>query len=265
MRKDVEILVPSCDKYASLWPPFVGSLFKYWPRCPFRVNLGVGHETFADARVRVLSYGEDRGYCENLDLLLSQLDADWVIIWVEDRLLSEPVDERCLLEIIDAAQRANAAYVKLIPEHPMAYNELQQLIGPVPKGTPYRVSMTVCLWNKAALRALIRPGESAWELERKGSIRSDDFTQEFMGLSRRTAGRPPIVQVHTVMQGKLLPAGGRFLRREGYQHTTQKWGRIGLRSLSYLKIYEMVMPALWRTASRSAMMRSLLNRWWRKV
>ena len=39
----VTLLVPSCDRYADLWPTFFALLRRQWPDCPFRVVLGSNH------------------------------------------------------------------------------------------------------------------------------------------------------------------------------------------------------------------------------
>lgn len=241
---DVSILVVSCDRYASLWSPFFRTFFKYWPDCPYPVFLGCGELQAPDPRVTTLATGEDIDYSTNLLAMLRRIPSEWVIFWVEDRMVSSRVDTAKVAELVAAAQELGAAYLKLIPEHPLAYGERGRDWGPVPPGTVYRISMTVCLWRKNALVRILRPGENAWQIEKLGSGRSAGLAEPFLALSPALRRRPPIPHEHVVIKGRLFRRVLCFLRREQLEELRQAWPLQSWRNASYVVLYDLASAVL---------------------
>lgn len=243
--KDTAVLVISCAKYSSLWRPFFELHRRYWPTCDLPLYLASERTGFEFEGVTNIAYGADLSYSENLLRALGQVPQEWIIFWMEDRPLSAPVDEGSLTKIIDAAKHKSAVYLKLIPEHPIAY-ESPGWIGQVPPGTPYRVSLTVCLWRKAFLVKFLKSGETAWLIERRGSVRSDVYKYGFFGLGALGYRSSPLRQTHLIIQGALTQEGARFLCREGFGSILANWRRLPIYRELYVLIYRIVMPVRWR-------------------
>lgn len=176
--------------------------------------LGSGCKQYSDHRVQPLLVGEDAGYCDNLKVMLARIPEPYVICWVEDRIISAPVNTAALVSLVRQAASKGAGYLKLIPEHPIAYGSKLDF-DETPLGTSYRVSMTVALWKKQVLAALLRSGESAWDLERRGSIRSNAQKERYFALSPKWKLSPPISHVHVIVKGKIVRPALAFLLREG--------------------------------------------------
>ncbi len=240
----VSVLVVSCDRYASLWAPFFRTFFKYWPDCPYPVFLGCGELLAPDPRVTTLATGEDIDYSTNLLAMLRRIPSEWVIFWVEDRMVSGRVDTAKVAELVAAAQEQGAAYLKLIPEHPLAYGERERDWGPVPPGTVYRISMTVCLWRKSALERILRPGDNAWQIEKLGSGRSAGLAEPFLALSPALRRRPPIPHEHVVIKGRLFRRVLGFLRREQLEELRQAWPLQSWRNAAYVVLYDVASAVL---------------------
>lgn len=242
--REIGVLVVSCDRYRDLWEPFFRCFFKYWPDCPFRVYLGTNHQILADSRVTTLAIGEDRSYAENLRAMLECIPEAWVIFWVDDRLVSSPVQTGRVLELTGRAQEQNAAYLKLIPEPPLGHQAKQGEMGLIPRGTFYRVSMTVALWRKDCLAQLLVPGETAWDLEKKGSARSALLTEPFYGLTRNCISHPPIPHVHLLVKGRLMYGALGFLRQEGLTEEFSARRRQTWHSRIYVALFQAVWGGL---------------------
>lgn len=212
--QEIAVLVVSCDRYSDLWAPFFKCFFKYWSDCPFQVYLGTNHKVLEDRRITTIAIGDDRSYSENLRAMLQQVREQWVIFWVDDRFISGPVDTARVMNLVRRAQEAGAASLKLIPEHPFGYPASISGINSVPKGTFYRVSLTVTLWQAVCLNTLLPPGESAWQLEKKGMHRSNALVEPFYALTRSNQRHPPIPHAHILIKGRLIRASLRFLKEE---------------------------------------------------
>ncbi|HEX8076684.1 MAG TPA: hypothetical protein VF511_02630, partial [Chthoniobacterales bacterium] len=68
------------------------------------------------------------------------------------------------------------------------FEPLNDRFGIVPRDSDGRTRLQVTLWNKEVLQAILRPGESAWSMEARGS----DRTRDILALSYRHRRDPPI-------------------------------------------------------------------------
>ena len=242
--RGIVILVVSCDRYNDPWEPFFKCFFKYWPDCPFKIYLGTNHKVLTDSRVTTLAIGKDKSYSENLRAMLACIPERWVIFWVDDRFISGSVQTAEVTHLAQSAQEMGAAYLKLIPEHPMAYETTESGIGLIPKGTFYRVSMTIALWEKGCLEKLLVPGESAWQLEKNGMLRSADLEAPFFGLTRNSRRHPPIPHVHILMKGRLIRSAFQFIENEGLRSSFRFRRLQTLSSQAYAFLFHMVLRFL---------------------
>jgi len=213
---DVSLLVVSCDAYKDLWRPFFHSLFKYWPDCPYPIFLGSNESEYSDPRIKSILVGPDKDYSSNLLAMLDRIETPWLILWIEDLLLTSPINTARLSNLIAVAQNHQAGYLKLSANTPWAFtNNWEQEMGPVPKGIKYRATIGISLWNKDVLIRLLSPGESAWQMECNGSLRSNSFDEPFYCLSTNVRSNPPLSFVNAVIKGlwnrNVLP----FLKKEG--------------------------------------------------
>jgi hypothetical protein len=238
------IVVVSCDRYSSLWRPFFSTFFKYWPDCPYPVYLGTGFGSFEHPKVSCIQVGQDIDYSSNLLSILSRIPAKWIIFWVEDRVISSAVSTETVRALVSDAQAQGAAYLKLIPEHPLAYSEAELPFGVIPRGTSYRVSMTVCLWQKQVLESLLVRGETAWEIEKRGSTRSNQRKELFLGLNPKLKQCPPIPHEHLVIKGRVFRRVQSFLRREGLESDLMSWPLQTWKNRLYVWAYESVTAIL---------------------
>jgi hypothetical protein len=238
VTQDVAILVVSCDAYQDLWRPFFHCFFKYWPDCPFPVFLGANTLTYEEPRISMIRVGPDIDYSSNLMKMLEVIDQDWVILWIEDRFLARPVNTARVSFCIREVQEQQCAYGKLVANYPFARNaNASAILGQIPPGEPYRVSITVGLWRKRILKQLLRQGESAWDLEHAGSIRSNAIPQKFLSVTARMRHDPPIVDEHIIIKGRVTRSARRFLDRQGIGDLQGNRETQTLRSALYVRVF----------------------------
>lgn len=240
---DVALLVVSCDRYADLWRPYFHCLFKYWPDCPYPVYLGSNAKSYSDPRVTTLAIGDDRDYSSNLLAMLDRIPQEWVIATVEDRFISGSVDSERLDTAIRAVQAAGGGYLKLIGDSPVSFDPSSNPdVGEIPRGVCYRVSFTVALWKKSVLRSLLKPGESAWDIERQGTRRSYALPEGFYAVTAERRKTPLIANFHSVVKGLWVHSAPGFLRREGLDDCLAARGFLPLHKEIYGALYH------WRLA-----------------
>jgi len=76
------------------------------------------------------------------------------------------------LKVFDWILQSKANYVRMNPS-PGPDRKFNELVGIVSKGTIYRTSTVLSVWNRDVLFSLLKPGESAWDFEVYGTVRSD--------------------------------------------------------------------------------------------
>jgi hypothetical protein len=211
----IPILVVSCDKYQDIWHPFFHCFFKNWSDCPYPIYLVSNTLKYPDERVSPLLINPDMDYSSNLIKALSLIPQDWVIFWVEDRPPAHPVDTDRLVQLIQLAQAKDAGYFKLIPCNPPALVHETEEIGEIPKGSHYRISMTVALWKKETLLKILKAGETAWDIEKRGGIeRANEIDDRFYALPIETFSNPPLVDIHLISKGQIMWRGLKMLKDE---------------------------------------------------
>jgi len=234
--ESVAFVVVSCDRYADLWDPFFHCLDKYWSDCPYSVYLVTNHKDYDRPGVTVIKVGDDRSYSDNLRTAVSQLKESWVILWLEDVFISQPVDTRGLQIIIEAAQSINVGYLKLSADLPLSYEGgTPQGIGPIPKGVRYRSAVGLSLYHVETLKRLLIPNATAWELDT--STISNELDIPFYALTGQAARRPPIVWVNGVIKGRWNWPAITFLRKEGFAGLLNGRKRLDLKGYLYIQAF----------------------------
>ena len=170
-NKDCTILVCSCDSYRDIEGPFIALWRKYWPDCPFESVL-LSETRTTPGFDRAILAGRGKSWCEMLAFALESLSTPYVIMLMNDYLLSSRVDTPAVLRRIDDARRLGAASLRLVPNPPGKTPWQGSDLFEMPKNTAYCVSCQVTIWRRDFLLELARGNSSAWEFERCGSFQT---------------------------------------------------------------------------------------------
>lgn len=170
----VAVLVVSCDKYADLWRPFFDLFFRYWSDCPFPIYL-LSNTTSVDIPgVQGILVGPDVSWSDGLLRALTKIEENYVFMFLEDLFLTGPVDTAAIEEILRWFVSVQGNYIRLngLPPPDVA---LTDMVGMVAPDTIYRTATVLSVWRHQTLAELLRPGESAWDFETAGSVRSEAY------------------------------------------------------------------------------------------
>jgi len=250
-RIEVAILVVSWDGYQDVWAPFFRLFRKYWNDCPYPVYLGTNHLHYEDEGVTVLPIGPDVDFSSNLILMLQHLEEEWVILWVDDALLSRSVNTSLIKDIVQEARDRDAGYVKL-RINPLSVSSLlipsagTTLIREVPKDTRYAVSVGVGLWKRELLLELLRPGESAWDIERQVQIRAQKRNERFFSIGTQRYRQQPFIMTNSIWRRMWTVDGVRLLNREDMTEYISSRARQSQPSYIYNQIYSFLRYCYYR-------------------
>lgn len=201
-RPICSVLVPSCDAYADLWTPFLTLFWRYWPDCPFPVHLGSNDLSFDDPRVMVVHAGHGRNFTNRVREQIESLSTPFVLLMLEDFFLRRMVNTQAVLDGLDALRRLDGEVLRLVPRpKPDSPVRGYATLGRITPGAPYRVSTQAAIWKRETLLALMREGESIWEFELQGTVRSMERSEGFYGVWQ------PLLPYghHVVERGKWFP------------------------------------------------------------
>ena len=187
----VAVVVSSCDAFFDVWRPIAVFFRRHWPDCPFPVFLIVNQLRVRSQFVQPIAVGPDRGWATNMDMALKSIPHPYILYFQEDYFLNAPVrGEQLAGDIAYAMERDAASFCfhsrgQLEPN----FQPLNDRFGIVPRDSDGRTRLQVTLWKKEVLQATLRPGESAWNMEARGSERTQDLLA-LAYLQRRDAPIP---------------------------------------------------------------------------
>ncbi|MCC2624734.1 MAG: hypothetical protein K0R14_607 [Burkholderiales bacterium] len=209
-RKNLAIVVASCDKYSDLWETLFSLLFKYWPDCPYPVYLIANKKKFEHERVTTLLAGEDLSWSTTIIKALQDFPHSHLLFLLDDVFPIAKIEtaevERIYKWVIDH----NTCFIRLRPK-PKPKIWLSEGIGVLDKSAAYRVSLFATLWSTKTLNMILKDGESAWEFELLGTERSRQLDKFYC------TKRSFIKYLHGVERGIWIRSTARKLENMGYK------------------------------------------------
>ncbi|HSH39285.1 MAG TPA: hypothetical protein VK993_10905 [Chthoniobacterales bacterium] len=180
----VAIVVSSCDAFFDVWRPFAFFFHKHWADCPFPIFLIVNELQIRSASIEALPVGEDRGWASNMKIALEKLEQPHVLYLQEDYFLNRPVRREQLAEDLAYASEhdADAFCFRARTKLERDFQPINDRFGVVPRESDGRTRCQTTLWKRDAFLSTLHDGETAWEMEARGS----DRTRDMLALSYST-------------------------------------------------------------------------------
>lgn len=175
------ILMMTCKKYEQVWEPFFTLFRRYWPDCPYRVYMGT--DTGRYPGVDSIEVGEDRHWASNTLAVLEKIEADRIILFQEDFLLTGRVNTPKVRKLVKHSRSFDIASLRLywFPS-PTSKWEGTDYLGVVGPFDEFRLSFQLTIWDKAYYQSILVPGEDPWTLEVKGARRTGLTDRTFLGI-----------------------------------------------------------------------------------
>jgi hypothetical protein len=209
--RDLSVVVLSCDAYADLWPTFFSLFRRHWPDCPFPVLLGSNHRDSPEPSVETIKIGGDASWADSAHRVVGAVDTPYVLLLLEDFLLRSQVNSAAVTARFQELRRLEGGCLRLKPfpkpDLPLARFSA---IGEIRPGAPYRCSLQAAIWRREIFLELLKPGETAWEMEIFGSRRSDSLDMGFY-----STWHPVLDYVAGVTLGEWTPRGIAVCREQG--------------------------------------------------
>lgn len=212
----VAVVVSSCDAFFDAWRPFVFFFRKHWRYCPFPVFLISNRLRVNSKIVQLISVGPDREWASNMMVALKSIQQPYILYFQDDYFLTGPVNESRLAEDFAYAFNNNVASFCFHARGNLEPNfqPLNDRFGIVPRDSDGRIRLQVTLWKKEVFKAALRPGESAWDMEARGSGRTRDLLSLSYLLRR---DRPIPYLMSAIVRGLWTPEALALCRESGLE------------------------------------------------
>ena len=173
-KKEIAVLVNSCDFYEEAWPYFFNLYFKYFAVCnpflTFSTYLNTENLSYGDDRVIVLN-SKSVAWSSRLIDSLNKITQDYVVLLLDDFFIMKSVDLAELSRIYDImkSNQIDAFYFKHITgqESNCVYFNRYVKMNPNKK---YFMSFQACIWKKNSLINVLKEGLNPWEIEEQNMI-----------------------------------------------------------------------------------------------
>jgi hypothetical protein len=213
-KGSIAVVVSSCDAFFDAWRPFTGFLHNFWADCPLDIFLVTNELEVRSSRIQALRVGPDQGWSSNLLGVLKQIAHPYFLYVQEDYFLTGPVNSaqiaRDFTEVMESDTDALCfrARGKTDPE----FQPVNDRFGTVPMNSDGRTRCQVTLWKKSALQSILRPDETAWNFEARGSAR----TQKMKILSYNRRENTPIPYLMSaISRGLWMPDAIALCQKHG--------------------------------------------------
>jgi hypothetical protein len=205
--EDLSIIVFSCDKYQELWAPFFELFFKQWPSLKtsnqqIPIYLVTNSKTYDDPRITMVNIKHEKSWSDNALTVLAAVKTKYVLIILEDYFFTR-IDEKRLHEIFNFMKSEDVSYCQI------GYNgtdiairkkaEVFPGVAEKDRYEPWRTSLYSCIWRTKDMTHIVRSGESIWEFEIAGTVRSQGLFGKFLTVFENQ----PVDYLNMVQQGYL--------------------------------------------------------------
>lgn len=235
LMNELTIIIPSFDKYSELWNPFFNLLFKNWPELLGKyknipIILVSNFEKYDEnPRVKNIKVGPDISWSDNLISAMHYVNTKYVLIMLEDYMINSPVKLNRMHDMLNLLEINKAAYAGICLDDGMFEHGFEKnkrypdgrndvIIRSKDKATEYRTSLQPSIWNAKTLKKILVPGESAWDFEVIGNIRSKRITQDFYMVVKDA----PISYLNAVDKRSYIKSVIDYINKSGIEFAPKK-------------------------------------------
>ncbi len=237
------------DGYYDMWEDFLELKEKFWKDCPYPlyiVNQTKEIEFKKKYDVTVLHAGEDAEYSKKVQLAIDAIDADYLLILLEDFFFSRSLSGGILDERLFIMKENNIKYCSM--PLPGFYQDLMKKYGnrkdfmlEFNQNAEYVISCMPSIWEKSFLKSCIGSGNyNAWVFEAIYLNSKTAHKDPFLSWCRIDVGNK-LGLLHGALQSKMIPTTLAYYQGIGYKMKNErpvmgKWSFFKHRLKSYVRI-----------------------------
>lgn len=213
------------DGYYDIWEDFLELKSRFWPDCPYPtylVNNNKDLEFKKEYDVTVLHAGADAEFSRRVQTAVENIDADYLLLLLEDFFFSMPIETDPLQHILSYIEGNNISYYSMpIREFVGDYYFHKKVkhakhLRIIRSSDEYTVTCQPAIWSKDFLKKCIGTGNyNAWVFEgiytKSTLAHSNEFLSKCMVDTRNV-----LALRHGALQSKILPVTMKYYNSIGY-------------------------------------------------
>ena len=213
------------DGYYDVWEDFLELKERFWKDCPYPlyiINQSQKLSFKKEYNVTVINAGVDAEYSKKVQTAIEKVDADYLLLLLEDFFMSHEISGGVFDETIKFMKEHDINYYSMPLSEFMVigdgknYNGINYLFDVSPKKN-YTLNCQPAIWEKDFLRRSIGTGNyNAWIFEgiyiKSQKAHTEEFLKQCKIDSRNILGLR-----HGVLQGYLFPDLVKFYSSIGYK------------------------------------------------
>jgi hypothetical protein len=200
---NLSLLVHSFDGYAHLWPGYYKAFRENWnllyPQSYWGSDFQTKHTVGSPFKMIYSDYGE---WSDRLRRLLIKIPSDYVLYMQEDHWPTrkpDDLDKLCQIVIKYNLLRLQISpvvsfYTLFSEENTLFFDE----------NSKYLVSHQPSIWKKSFLMDCLKPGETPWQNEYKGTLRLQQTSEMRKYIRKRIAIHPCDWYKHMCIKGTVV-------------------------------------------------------------
>ncbi len=223
--KDLSIIVYSCKKNSDMWDIFITFFKKYWNDCKYKLILLTDYDVENSAS----KYFDevvclDGTYYEMISTAVKKAETPYVMLFMDDYLMAEKVNNEDIDKYIEAAKKYKAANIRFEKSDIIKSYNYNEEFEYFKAGTAYSVTTQAGIWDAVKLLEYLKPEWSAWDFERKGSFEINE--PECPLLVPKNYKLP---YVEGVRQGKWMKKGVKVLEKNNVHPDYNRRPKMGFK------------------------------------
>lgn len=229
-RQDLAIVGIWYDGYYDIWEDFLELKEKFWKDCPYPMYIVNQTKELAYKKkydVTVIHAGADAEYSRKIQTAIEQIDADYLLLVLEDFFFSRPVESKLLENVLNIVKENDLDYFSMplsefLPNKVgMPFKDYEGVYDFSP-AFEYTLSAQPAIWNKKFLKRCVgSENYNAWVFEGVYIKSPKAHTEKF--LSKCKVDKSNFLGFkHGALQGKMIPEIVRYYEGIGYKLKTKR-------------------------------------------
>lgn len=188
MSKELySILVNTTDSFEDCWFPFFTLFKNYWSDYKGRIYLNTETKEYSHTGLDIIPIkNNQKSWSDCLIFALQQIKEEYVLYLQDDYFIKDLVKNKLVDKYLILMIENNIDCLHLTDQHgpgPFHTCGISDLLE-VDKKAKYRISCQAGLWKKSALLEYLLKGESGWNFEIYGTMRSRYINHFFCTIDR---------------------------------------------------------------------------------
>lgn len=206
----LSIIITTCDSFSDLWSNNIFLLNKFWPNHPECFVVSDKNNDKGEMIFKNFAYFSS-DYSFRLLNLLKTIKADYILLTLDDYLISSFVDVNRINDLVSFMKNNGLSYIRLYNRtKTKGWINKEKRIHLLPlKKDAYEVNLYPSLWRKDDLIKIITHDENIWKFEVRLTRRCRENNYKCAWVSNKKV----FEFVDTIRKGKYLRSAYRFLKK----------------------------------------------------